>query len=124
MRVIVTGSRDWPEPGRVYAALEAVYREATQKRQRLVVVHGACPTGADAHAHEWVLMARFDGMAVDEEMFPAHWREGPAAGPHRNARMVAAGADRVLAFHKDNSRGTASTIRYAREAGIHVDIQA
>lgn len=49
-RVLVTGSRDWPTPETVWAALNDIRDEALITDRRLVVVHGACPRGADAHA--------------------------------------------------------------------------
>ncbi|WP_162795858.1 hypothetical protein [Nonomuraea lactucae] len=61
-------------------------------------------------------------MDVAERVYRADWSIGPAGGPIRNEAMVKDGASKVLAFHKDNSRGTASTIRFASRAGIHVDI--
>ncbi|WP_433434543.1 hypothetical protein [Nonomuraea sp. CA-141351] len=124
MRVIVTGSRDWDKPGTVWLALQAAYWEAWRHGERLDVARGDCPTGADVHAGLWVAAARRAGLDVAEHVYRADWSIGPAGGPRRNKAMVADGGDKVLAFHKDNSKGTASTIRFAHQAGIHVDIYA
>jgi hypothetical protein len=79
------------------------------------VIHGACPTGADALADRWAVNA---WKAI--EAFPADWTaHGRAAGPLRNARMIAEGRpDLVLAFK--GGRGTADCVRKARAAGIPV----
>lgn len=119
MRVIVTGSRDW-NPGRaVYDALNALYME---KHDLLTVVHGGCPTGADYYAHMWMDPAAAGGD-IAEEVFPADWeKHGKRAGPLRNAEMVKAGADLVLAFPLPGGKGTQHMIRIAREAGIPVKV--
>ncbi|MGI5400601.1 SLOG family protein [Streptomyces sp. CA-135486] len=93
MRVIVTGSRKWTDKAAVWDALNQVYKERGPFR----VVHGACSTGADAFAHEWVAVAS-RLVYVEEEQFPAAWDRGKRAGPERNERMIEAGADLVLAF--------------------------
>ena len=116
MRVIVTGSRKWDDKAAVWDALNAIYKEHGPFR----VVHGACSTGADAHAHEWVAVAS-RLVYVEEEQFPAAWKaRGKRAGPERNERMIKAGADLVLAFPLPEGTGTQHTMRLAREAGIEV----
>jgi hypothetical protein len=92
VRVLVTGSRNWPSSNAVWQALTALYEGAGEP---LTVVHGDCPTGADKAASEWVRELR-QGI---EEKHPADWKkDGRAAGPIRNAEMVAKGADVCLAF--------------------------
>lgn len=57
------------------------------------------------------------------EPHPADWqRHGKAAGHIRNAEMVQAGADLVLAFYQRGARntGTADLVRRASRAGIPV----
>lgn len=94
MRVIVTGSRSWTDRETIWNALDACHIEARELGQPLLVIHGACPTGADHHADHWAI-----DRGVPVERFPADWdRHGPAAGPIRNAQMVKAGADLMLAF--------------------------
>jgi glutathione S-transferase len=111
-RVIVTGSRSWRQPEAVHAALAFALGELGP----LTVVHGGCPTGADAAASAW--SRRF---GCELEVWPADWeRHGKAAGPRRNAAMVAAGADLVLAFPLGASSGTRGTMRLAVAAGIPV----
>jgi hypothetical protein len=59
------------------------------------------------------------GMQI--EAYPADWATfGKAAGPRRNAVMVASGADAVLAFPLGRSPGTRHCMRLAEKAGIRV----
>lgn len=116
MRVLVTGSRDWPDPETVFEALDIV-DAARLGGEPATLVHGGA-TGADRIADGW---ARAHGWTV--EVHPADWAtHKKAAGYVRNAQMVQAGADICLAFIKDESRGATMTARLAREAGIHTRV--
>lgn len=120
-RILVTGSRDWPKHVAIKPALDGVH--AAMPDRMLVVIHGDCPTGADAAAREWTLNAIFSGADVLEEAHPADWAgHGKAAGPRRNAAMVASGADLCLAFIRNGSRGASHTVALARRAGIPVQL--
>lgn len=115
MRVIVTGSRDYWDRHAVWDALDKLYEEYGH----IELVHGGCPTGADAAADDW---ARF--RKVTPEVFRAKWDlYGRRAGPIRNEQMVKAGADRVLAFIRNGSKGASHTVQLAHEAGITVDTE-
>jgi hypothetical protein len=109
MRILVTGSRDWADEQAIQAALTRAWQEFPGA----VLVHGACPTGADAIADRlwnW-----------DIEPHPADWqRYGKAAGFIRNAEMVAAGAELCLAFIRNESRGATHCADLAEKAGIPV----
>lgn len=116
MRVIVTGSRRWAAKWLVYKALTDVWEE----HGAFALVHGACSTGADRFAHEW-WEAGGHVLGCTEMRYPAAWEtRGKAAGPERNARMIEAGADLVLAFPLPEGSGTQHTMRLALEAGIEV----
>lgn len=111
-RILVTGSRNWTDRDAIYMAL-ATYTFLPGT----VIVHGACPTGADAIAGEW---AR-ETIGFFEEAHPADWStHGKAAGPKRNQAMVDLGADICLAFPLGDSRGTRDCMRRAEAAGIPV----
>lgn len=99
MRVIVCGSRDLKDPAIVQAALaEHLFFQG----ELVVVVHGACPTGADKFASDWVkttLAAQHPTPFLVEEPHLARWeRYGNAAGPRRNTEIALLGADLLLAF--------------------------
>ena len=112
-RLLITGSRSWPEPYLLNAVLAHVLRHVGYD---LTIVHGACPTGADDQADLW---ASNRGLTV--ERHPAAWDEhGKAAGPLRNSHMVSLGADLCIAFVEPQSRGTRDCLEKAREAGIPV----
>lgn len=114
-RVIVTGSRSWVDSDTIREALDEVYCRIPAD-QDFVLVHGGCPTGADAIAHAWA-----EPTSATIDIFIADWaNHGRAAGPRRNARMVAEGADLCLAFIKNGSRGASHTVRLAERAGIPV----
>lgn len=166
MRVIVTGSRNWTDRTGLHLALDTVILGIPCLRLGLdidglrlpaagattphVVVHGGCPTGADAHTEEWWTGHR--DLDIARERFPADWdacgadcpadsgahrqprRSGdihhpgqlptycPGAGPRRNWTMAAAGADLALAFLQPDqpNRGTRNCIRACERAGIPV----
>jgi hypothetical protein len=118
-RVLVTGSRTWEHAEHVTSALEAVRADCAGQGQRLTVVHGACPRGADAIADAWAIAHHSEGVRV--ERHPADWdRIGRRAGFRRNSLMVAAGADLCLAFIRDESTGATHCADRAEAAGIPV----
>jgi hypothetical protein len=117
VRVIVTGSRAWPDSVRVAHELNTLYLQ----HGPFTLIHGACSTGADAAAHHWYETAGLD-LGCIETRYPAAWEAfGKRAGPLRNKQMIdTAGADLVLAFFFAASRGTQHTVDLARAAGIDV----
>lgn len=119
-RILVSGSRDWTDRQFVWNALDSaaclLAPDAERPLSVVSVVHGACPTGADKHADDFC--KRF---VVAVERHPADWEtHGRRAGYLRNQEMVDAGADIVLVFNKNSSRGASMTARLAREAGLPV----
>lgn len=119
-RVLVTGSRNWADSNVVLLALEAEKNLALSQAKRMVVVHGACRTGADLISDSWARDA-----SVRAERHPARWQPNgiynPQAGLLRNRLMVKRGADVCLAFIRDGSRGASHCARLAEEAGIPVN---
>jgi hypothetical protein len=135
MRILVTGSRDWEDQ---LAVSEAIHNATGGDIQGLTIVYGHCPTGADHFADmlAWRLglhperhPANWSGPCRSE-CPPGHRREGrypgvtycPKAGHYRNQDMVDLGADIVLAFQRNRSRGTQDCIDRARAAGLKVTI--
>ena len=121
-RVLVTGSRDWEDQLAVEIALmDAAVECHRMGTPDLVIVHGACPSGADAYAAEFAEWARGRGkdIRITEERHPADWRTyGRAAGPRRNAEMVSVGADLCVAFIRNGSKGATHCAELAEKAGI------
>ena len=119
MRVIVAGSRDWEGiygESRIVAVLNQVLALADALGRELTIVHGGCPTGADAITDRW---CRRREDQVKLEAYPANWQwRRKGAGPVRNKDMVERGADMCLAFIKDYSRGATGLAVLAQEAGI------
>lgn len=112
-RILVTGSRDWQD----VAALDAALSTRVFRHLPAVIVHGACPTGADYQAAQFA--REFAHMGITEEAHPANWAvNGRRAGFIRNQYMVNLGADICLAFIKDGSRGASHTAALAEAAGI------
>ncbi len=116
-RVLVPGSRSWSDATTIKAELEQALLDAGSRP--VLVVHGACPFGADQQADSYARWMRGKGVAIDVEPHPANWAiNGKRAGFIRNAHMVNLGADLCLAFIKDGSRGASHTAALAEKAGI------
>lgn len=131
MRILVTGSRDWPDDGSIDKALnQMVDRLATECpdlfiKDGVTLVSGACPTGADKIAEKWAERTFF----VEVERHPAEWinpntgKHDRSAGYRRNAEMVNLGADVCMAFQRNGSKGAGHTIRLALDAGIPTNVE-
>jgi YspA, cpYpsA-related SLOG family len=124
MRVLVTGSRDWPDQAALWSALDEVFENRTSRQGIFLVVHGGAK-GADTMARLWASGRRRDGeLSIYHEMHQAQWMQNgqfvKAAGHQRNQRMVDKGADLALAFIRNNSPGASGCARMAEKAGIPV----
>lgn len=102
-RLLVTGSRTWPDEAAVIDALGFYWELGGM----LTVVHGDCPRGPDRMAHDWCERMNAGAhqigppgtVVVHEERHPAEWVAGGlGAGFTRNRHMVDLGADYCLAF--------------------------
>jgi hypothetical protein len=117
-RLLVTGSREWDDKETL---VDALYEAWLTTPGVFVLVHGACPTGADAMAQAWG--EEMGAAHVRIEQHPADWQEhGKPAGMIRNAQMVDRGADQCFAFFKDGAAndGTTHCTDLAEKAGIPV----
>lgn len=113
-RLLVTGGRTWDDTPVIEHALAAIL---VHHPEGVLLVHGACPRGADAITAAYAV--RTLGYRVEQH--PADWhRYGRAAGQLRNAKMIAQGADGCIAFLRGASPGTMAAIRLARAAGMPV----
>ena len=113
--VIVTGSRKWPSPVEVNAALDEHCPD--------LVVHGGCYVGvrprvclgADYWAHRWCSMTD-----TDEHIFRAKWGQGRRAGPLRNKAMLLAYPKALVLAFPLGGPGTADCMRQAKRLGMEV----
>lgn len=124
MRILVTGSQLWTDKALMFEELDWIYEEyflPMEDDLEFIVVHGACPNGADSFADEWVALRKSQGLPyISAEPHPADWK-GPrkrGAGYARNAEMVKLGADRCLAFILNESPGATHCSELAEKAGI------
>lgn len=132
MRIGVTGGRRYADADRVRQVRESVERLTEGRSEPLTLVHGAA-SGLDLlwakavrDSPRWLLEPHEAawGRECDELCRHGGWRphrgDGstycPAAGPIRNARMVASGLDLLLAF--SGGKGTEDMTRRARAAGV------
>jgi YspA, cpYpsA-related SLOG family len=124
-RILVTGSRGWDLEQELRFALISA---AVPHLPWILLVHGACPDGADALAAAWA-----SHYGVRTEPHPAQWSEfGKAAGFRRNAEMAALGAGICLGFampctdprcdrpEPHDTHGTEDCLKRARAARIPV----
>lgn len=102
MRLLVCGGRDYNDEFILWSVLG--HLEGSGGVDELIV--GDCPTGADAMARNWAV-----GRGHVPTVFSADWeKQGKAAGPIRNQRMLDEGKpDLVLAF--PGGRGTEDMVR-------------
>jgi hypothetical protein len=108
-RLLVTGSRDWSDVEVIATELQFV----AKKYKNVVLVSGHA-IGADRIAES---VAEKLGWVV--EIHEPDWTlHGKSAGFKRNTTMLETDVQAVLAFHKDNSKGTADTIKKAKERKI------
>ena len=119
LRVLVTGSRELTRQEDRALVFSALTECAISVRWDMIVIHGACPTGADVWADEFADEYREYG--VQKEVYPAKWNEfGKAAGQLRNQEMVDTKPDIVLAFPFGISPGTRGCMDKAHKADIPV----
>jgi hypothetical protein len=122
-RIIVTSSRTWNREDVIWAALDHLAAGAfAAGYDRVVLVHGACDRGGDAHAEAWY-RAKCGEMPLGVERHPAKWDLlKRRAGYLRNIEMVKRGADVCLAAIRDESKGATMCAELAERAGIHVQV--
>jgi hypothetical protein len=114
-RLLITGSRDWPDPDRVAFELGKALGELSKDMEPVIVVHGGAQ-GVDTLAGN---LAQTYGFPV--EVHKPEWRPygiyNPQAGHQRNQRMVDRGVDLCLAFiHRGSAGATDCAERVAKRA--------
>lgn len=110
MKVLVCGGRDFEDES---AVVNFLFR-LDDERPITAIVHGGA-RGADMIGGRAAQL-----LKVPCHVFPANWkRDGKAAGPIRNQRMLDQGKpDVVVAF--PGGKGTADMVKRARSHGIEV----
>jgi hypothetical protein len=123
LTVIVTGSRDWPDPAVIHEDLWSLLKDP--EIDTLVVRWGKHWQGADLAVEQWCQQAEplavFLGKDLLPDPVPAEWnRYGGAAGPRRNTEMVQRGADAYLSYRLNGtrSRGTTDCMTKCQKAEI------
>lgn len=113
MRLLVCGSRDFPNSVDVHEAIVAQHNATPLS---CIIEGGAA--GADTFAASTARTLGIDLITVKAD-WTAH---GKSAGPLRNTKMLALKPDLVMAFTwtKDPSPGTANMISQARSAGVPI----
>jgi len=107
-RVLVSGSRTWTDVEVIKTELQFI----AKKYNNVVLVSGHA-VGADRIAEEIAV-----GLGWVVEIHEPDWSIGASAGYKRNTKMLETDVQAVIAFHKDNSKGTADTIKKAKERKI------
>jgi hypothetical protein len=110
MKTIVAGSREINDYSLIVKGINDSKFEITE------LVSGG-PRGVDYLGEKW---ANANGIKITR-FYPDWNKYGKAAGPIRNGEM-AKYADVLIAFHRNNSRGTANMIKQANEQGLMVYI--
>lgn len=121
MRVLICGSRQWHDRPKIREVLKRLQGEAREAGEEFVVIHGACPDGADLIADE--ICTSELGLTPGEDLIrePAQWkRYGRAAGPVRNQLMLDRHQPTIIyAFrHGLRSSGTDDMVKRARKAKL------
>ncbi len=115
LNVIIAGSRNFDDYDLLCRECDAVLNGKAAKHH--ITIFSGCANGADTLGERY---AKEHGY--DIRRFPANWKEhGKAAGPIRNARMVA-DANILIAFWDGSSRGTRHIIVTAESRGLEVNV--
>lgn len=119
MRILVTGSRDWEDAATIRETLTSIVMGDMGPH---TLIHGACPTGADAIADRIAT-----GWRWQIDSHPARWRDisgalDRGAGFRRNVEMVNLLPDVVAAFIRNGSRGATHCTSVARNLHLRLVI--
>jgi len=79
--ILVTGGRNFNDREGAYDVLDSLLEEGNGN---LLILHGACKTGADAIAQDWAIEREIPYLGV-----PARWAAAKkSAGPIRNSLLA------------------------------------
>ncbi len=109
LTVLVCGGRDYSDETEVFRVLDEMHR----LRGIAMLIHGDAH-GADRLGDRWAAE-----HGIDRKAYPAQWKlHGKRAGRIRNAQMLEAKPDWVVAF--PGGRGTKHMVDLARERMVPV----
>jgi hypothetical protein len=117
IRLVICGSRSIRDQDLVEHLIELYATELSENGKFVSEVIEGGAKGVDEIAGLWACKKNIPVTVIEPQ-----WRiHGLAAGPIRNEEMVKLG-DAVIAIWNGRSRGTASTINYAKKHGKPVKI--
>lgn len=119
-RYIITGGRNNTDSAHIRAVLAGCVRAAVVCDTAAIFYVGDCKTGVDKITRDFLQQ---HGCAYN--VYAAEWHKyGRFAGPRRNKMMINTAVsntdDTIICVAFAGGRGTASCIRYARDAGVRV----
>lgn len=129
MRILVTGSRDWPWDQRL--KVFSYLNRAALNADHVELDHGGCPFGTDVPSVGLdVPYKGVDGLSDlhgrllgwDVQVFPPDRSQGRRGFAIRNQKMVDRLPDKVLAFYLRGAenKGTKMTADMAKRKGLWV----
>ena len=111
MKILICGGRDYKDQKTVDKAMDHAVRHINPDDITVISGHAR---GADQIGEAW---AKSRDLSLD--LYPAKWETyGKSAGFKRNIQMLDTKPDMVVAF--PGGKGTAHTVRNAKERGIDV----
>lgn len=114
MNVGIVGSRSFDNYEFLTIVLDGIFGRLQD--QPVKIISGGA-VGADSLAKQYA-----QDRGIDIQEFLPDWdQHGRAAGPIRNKTIVE-NSEMILAFWDGQSKGTASTVRLAKKAGVPVHI--
>lgn len=125
MRIVVTGSREWPlrKIARVTFHINKAFGDAEER----ILVQGCCPVGTDIHGSPWkgvdgIVDAYGRQRGWEVQPFPPDPSKGRSRFAIRNQQMIDSEPDKVIAFFNSamENRGTQMTYDMAKAAKLYV----
>ncbi len=117
LRVVIAGCRHYSNYNEAKSFIEENLNDLFFNNGSVIILSGGCK-GADALGERY---ATEKNLQIEKHI--AHWDlYGRAAGPKRNKEMVDS-CDRIICFWDGISKGTQSTINYAKTAGKDIRIK-
>lgn len=114
-KVAISGSRNYPS-GKSWLVQQCIATEYRRCNGEILFLVGDCPTGVDSITKSFLETAGWDF----KEFFADWEKYGKKAGPYRNMDMIDYGAELLIAFPENGSKGTRQCATYAKSLNIPV----